>query len=166
MLLAAWPRVVRELAGEARLNVVGSSALAPLVRAAVPRERAAASTSPARCRRATCPAGTPPPTSSVSPATRNESFGIVLLEAMASGKAVVCSDLPGYRAVCRPRVEGVLVPPGDAEGSPPRSPPAARRRAAPALAAPGGTAPRAFGWVVGGRARGLLRRGPPRPPAP
>jgi phosphatidylinositol alpha-mannosyltransferase len=47
----------------------------------------------------------------VAPSTGQESFGIVLLEAMASGRPVVCSDIPGYRQL----VGGAgarLVPPG------------------------------------------------------
>jgi len=35
----------------------------------------------------------------VAPSTGQESFGIILLEAMASGKAIVCSDIAGYRQV-------------------------------------------------------------------
>ena len=49
-----------------------------------------------------------------APSLRGESFGIVLLEAMAAGTAVVASDLPGYRNVARSGHEALLVPPGDA----------------------------------------------------
>ena len=49
-----------------------------------------------------------------APSLRGESFGIVLLEAMAAGTAVVAGDLPGYRNVARPGRDALLVPPGDA----------------------------------------------------
>jgi phosphatidyl-myo-inositol alpha-mannosyltransferase len=46
-----------------------------------------------------------------APSVRGESFGMVLLEGMAAGCAVVASDIPGYRAAAAGHA--ALVPPGD-----------------------------------------------------
>ncbi len=46
-----------------------------------------------------------------APSNGGESFGIVLIEAMAAGLPVVASDIPGYRAVLAEGSAGVLVPP-------------------------------------------------------
>jgi phosphatidylinositol alpha-mannosyltransferase len=49
----------------------------------------------------------------VGPATGGESFGVVLVEAMAAGLPVVASDVSGYDEVVRQDVDGLLVPPRD-----------------------------------------------------
>ena len=49
-----------------------------------------------------------------APSLFGESFGVVLLEAMAAHTPIVASDLPGYRNVARPGQDALLVPPEDA----------------------------------------------------
>jgi len=48
------------------------------------------------------------------PAIGGESFGIVLVEAMAAGRPIVASAIPGFAAVARAGLDAVLVPSGDA----------------------------------------------------
>lgn len=82
-----------------------------------------------------------------SPARAGESFGMVLLEAMASGVPLVATDLDGHRSVFTPGQEGIAIPPRD-----PRSLADALRRMLldPALrarcGARGAETARAYGW--------------------
>jgi phosphatidylinositol alpha-mannosyltransferase len=49
-----------------------------------------------------------------APSRHGESFGVVLLEAMAAGLPVVASNLSGYRGLSNGGLAARLVPPGDA----------------------------------------------------
>ena len=83
------------------------------------------------------------------PAIGGESFGYTLVEAMAAGRAVVASAIPGYASVARDGLEAVLVPPGRPEAV---AGALARLLAAPHEAAAMGAAARAraktYDWPV------------------
>ena len=112
-LINAMPEVIERTDGRARLLVVGDSYLRPQVEAEVP----------GAARRHVHFLGHVPSedlprwyaTGDIfcSPATGNESFGIVLVEAMAAGRAVACSDIPGYRTVITPGRDAACFPAGD-----------------------------------------------------
>ncbi len=50
-----------------------------------------------------------------APSLSGESFGVVLLEAMAAGTPIVASDLPGYLNVARAELDAAIVPAGDVD---------------------------------------------------
>ena len=52
-----------------------------------------------------------------APSLHGESFGVVLLEAMAAGAVVVASALDGYANLASDGVDALLTPPGDAKAS-------------------------------------------------
>lgn len=84
----------------------------------------------------------------VAPNVGGESFGIVLVEAMAAGLPVVASSIPGFTEVVRDGVDGLLVPAAD-----PRAVAAALARVlddppfATRLVAAGRDRARAFSWA-------------------
>lgn len=53
----------------------------------------------------------------VAPNLSGESFGLILVEALAAGCAVVASDLPGFRDVLETAGAGALFPVGDVEAA-------------------------------------------------
>ncbi len=114
-LVAAVPQVVERTRGRARFLIVGDSYLRNKLEGAVRPDMREHVTFVGAVPAADLPRWYATADIFVSPATGNESFGIVLLEAMAAGKPVVCSDIPGYRSVVVPGQTGVLHAPNDVD---------------------------------------------------
>ncbi len=112
-LIAAMPEVVARTDGHARLLVVGDSYLRPQVMASVPNAAREHVHFLGHVPSEDLPRWYATGDVFCSPATGNESFGIVLVEAMAAGRAVVCSDIPGYRTVVTPGRDASVFPAGD-----------------------------------------------------
>jgi phosphatidylinositol alpha-mannosyltransferase len=114
VLIAAMPEILERTRGRARLLVVGDSYLRPKFEASVPAVARRCVHFFGHVPSADLPRWYATGDIFVSPASGQESFGIVLLEAMAAARTVVASDIPGYRSVVVPDLNGLLFPPGDA----------------------------------------------------
>jgi phosphatidylinositol alpha-mannosyltransferase len=114
-LVAAVPQVIERTRGRARFLIVGDSYLRSKLEAAVRPDMRQHVEFIGAVPAEDLPRWYATADIFVSPATGNESFGIVLLEAMAAGKPVVCSDIPGYRSVVVPNQNGVLHAPNDVD---------------------------------------------------
>ncbi len=113
VLIDAMPEVVARTNGRARLLVVGDSYLRSRFEASVRPEARDHVRFLGHVSSGDLPRWYATGDIFVSPALGHESFGIVLVEAMAAGRAVIASDIPGYRTVIQPGVNGVVSPPGD-----------------------------------------------------
>jgi len=112
-MLAAMPEVIARTGGRTRLLIIGNSYLRPRLEARVPAALRGHIRFLGHVPSADLPRWYATGDIFVSPASGNESFGIVLLEAMATGRPVVATDIPGYRSVIQPGENAEAVPPGD-----------------------------------------------------
>lgn len=112
MLLDAWPRVLAQQPG-LRLTIAGGGELSSLVLAAASASagtiRYVHNPSAAEAKRLVAEADI-----FVAPSPYGESFGIVLIEAMAAGAVPVAAANSGYSTVLTGPGLALLVPPGDA----------------------------------------------------
>lgn len=111
VLLKAWKQLER-LLPQAQLLIAGSGAMEELVRNAAAngsRLRHLPQPSDEEARRLVAEADL-----LIAPSLYGESFGIVLIEAMAAGAVPVAAANAGYRTVMTGESDELLVPPGDA----------------------------------------------------
>ncbi len=106
-LLAAFP-IVKQKIPEAVLVVVGSGPALRSYQRSVPKHLRSSVLFEGRVEADLIPRYYASSTVYVSPATGGEVFGIVLTEAMATGKPVMASNIPGYNEVIQDNVSGSL----------------------------------------------------------
>jgi phosphatidylinositol alpha-mannosyltransferase len=111
VLMQALPRVLRERP-DARLEVAGVEAISSSLLQTVPAEVRERVTCLGRLSEDDLADAYRRAWLMIAPSLGQESFGIILAEAMGSGTPLVASDIEGYRAVVGEA--GKLVPPGDA----------------------------------------------------
>ena len=111
-LLAALP-AIRAALPESRVILVGGGPLTWYYRMHVPRSCGGYAAFEGRVSADMLPRYFRSADIYCSPATGGESFGIVLLEAMAAGAAIVASNIEGYGDVVSHEATGILVPPGE-----------------------------------------------------
>ncbi|AHY45664.1 Glycosyltransferase [Rubrobacter radiotolerans] len=110
VLLDAFERLLGDLP-QARLVIVGSQRKeVPLPESVSRNVEVRGMVSEGELVRAMCSASV-----LCAPSVRAESFGMVLIEAMAAGLPVLASDIPGYDSVVSHGKNGLLSPPGDPE---------------------------------------------------
>lgn len=113
VLLDAWPAIIDRRPG-ARLLVAGPGDVAE-ARSLLPETARESVTFLGRISDADKAAMLVSSDLYVGPHTGGESFGIVLVEAMAAGAVVVASDLPAFRDVLDDGATGRLFPTGDSD---------------------------------------------------
>jgi phosphatidylinositol alpha-mannosyltransferase len=112
-LLAAMPEILERTGRRARLLVIGDSYLRTRLESMVPATARDHVHFIGHVPSDDLPRWYATGDVFVSPALSHESFGIVLLEALASGRPVVASDIPGYRSVLEPEEHASMFPPAD-----------------------------------------------------
>lgn len=114
-LLRSVPLIPRHTDIPFRLIVVGNGFFSDYYRHRIPRESAEKIVFTGNVPFADLPAYYRSAHLFCSPALCSESFGIVLIEAMASGLPVVAGDNAGYRAIIRDGDNGMLINPRNPE---------------------------------------------------
>jgi phosphatidylinositol alpha-mannosyltransferase len=114
LLLEAFPMVCDSVPG-CRLKVIGSGFTEAGVKAALPVDAGERVEVLGFVGNEELPAHYAWADVFCAPALGGESFGVVLIESMASGTPVVASDIPGYSAVVKQAGGGILFRSGEAQ---------------------------------------------------